>query len=246
MQKRTLLLVAGLLLTASLSLAQAAEEENIKAFLKNETLSYYQRKADAWESAWLHDAKVSRAIIDNTTYSATPGWEKIGPGQVDYLKKNAGKPMAIEVTNDNYLIRVGTDMAWVEYDQTMSAPTIDPVRKRFSREQRLLAKQNGQWKIAQQITVDPRTFGSDPEAIEANLNTNGYFLLRDKKVTEAIEVFKTNVKIYPESWNTYDSLGEAYALAGNKELAIQNYEQSIKLNPKGETGKTALAKLKQK
>src|SRR5438034_420044 len=34
--------------------------------------------------------------------------------------------------------------------------------------------------------------------------------------------------------NTYDSLGEAYGVAGEKDLAIKNYEKSIELNPKNE------------
>lgn len=42
----------------------------------------------------------------------------------------------------------------------------------------------------------------------------------------------------------YDSLGEAYAAAGRKDLAIQNYEKSLQLNPKNDTGKAALEKLK--
>lgn len=246
MQKRLLPIFAGLFLAASLSFAQSADEEKIKTFLKNETMSFYGRKADAWESGWLHDAKISRATIDNSNYSFTTGWDKFGPKQVENLKKNADKPVAIEVVNENYLIRMGADMAWVEYDQVITAPTIDPKIRRFSREQRLLVKQGDQWKIAHQITVDPETFGSDPKAIEANLNTNGYYLLRDKKMDQAIEVFKTNVKLYPDSWNTYDSLAEAYTLTGSKELAIQNYEQSIRLNPKNDNGKEALAKLKQK
>ena len=54
-----------------------------------------------------------------------------------------------------------------------------------------------------------------------------------------------NVKLYPEAWNTYDSLGEAYAIKGNKELAIKNYEKSMELNPNNEFGKLALAKLKE-
>ncbi|TMI88896.1 MAG: tetratricopeptide repeat protein, partial [Bacteroidetes bacterium] len=45
--------------------------------------------------------------------------------------------------------------------------------------------------------------------------------------------------------NTWDSLGEAYAAAGKKTEAIENYEKSLKLNPNSESGKTALAKLKQ-
>lgn len=245
MQKQTLLILSGLFLTASVSFAQSAEEA-IKTILKNETMAFYGRKADAWESSWLHDPNISRAVIDNSNYSFATGWEKNGPPVVDMLKKNADKPLAVEVVNDNFLFRMGTDMAWVEYDQTITAPSIDPNIKRLSHEQRLLVKQDGQWKIAHQITVDPETFSSDLKHVEYNLNANGYNLLKAKKVTEAIEVFRTNVKLFPNSANVYDSLGEAYAEAGNKALAIQNYEQSIKLNPKNESGKTALAKLRQK
>ena len=35
-----------------------------------------------------------------------------------------------------------------------------------------------------------------------------------------------------------------YAAAGNNSLAIVNYEKSVQLNPKNESGKAALAKLK--
>ncbi len=68
--------------------------------------------------------------------------------------------------------------------------------------------------------------------------------MAQNKLNEAIEVLKLNVKLYPRSGNTFDSLGEAYALAGDKKLAIENYEKSIQLDPKNESGKAALAKLK--
>jgi cytochrome c-type biogenesis protein CcmH/NrfG len=42
----------------------------------------------------------------------------------------------------------------------------------------------------------------------------------------------------------YDSLGEAYAAAGKKELAIENYEKSVKLDPKNQNGIDHLKKLK--
>ena len=60
----------------------------------------------------------------------------------------------------------------------------------------------------------------------------------------AIEVLRVNVTLFPASWNAYDSLGEAYAAAGHKDLAIQNYEKSVQLNPKNQDGKAALAKLR--
>ena len=71
-------------------------------------------------------------------------------------------------------------------------------------------------------------------------------LIQLKKFEEALVFFKLNVASFPESWNTYDSLGETYATMGNKKLAIKNYEKSIELNPENTNGIKALQKLKGK
>ena len=80
---------------------------------------------------------------------------------------------------------------------------------------------------------------------EAEINRLGYKYLGEEKVPEAIEIFKINVKEFPESWNVYDSLGEAYMVNGDKELAIKNYEKSVALNPNNRGGINALKKLKE-
>jgi CubicO group peptidase (beta-lactamase class C family) len=81
---------------------------------------------------------------------------------------------------------------------------------------------------------------------EGRMNGLGYDLLYGlKRVKDAIEVFKLNVEDYPESSNVYDSLGEAYAVNGDRELAIKNYERSIELNPKNTGGIEALKKLRE-
>lgn len=66
---------------------------------------------------------------------------------------------------------------------------------------------------------------------ENELNTLGYRLLRTDRIGEAIEIFKLSVKAYPESWNVYDSLGEAYLVNGNRESALENYQISLEKNP---------------
>jgi CubicO group peptidase (beta-lactamase class C family) len=66
---------------------------------------------------------------------------------------------------------------------------------------------------------------------EPELNRLGYQLLQARKLKEAIEIFKLNVEAYPKGFNTYDSLGEAYMISGNTELAILNYKKSLELNP---------------
>ena len=81
---------------------------------------------------------------------------------------------------------------------------------------------------------------------EGPMNGLGYQLLYGmKRVKDAIEVFKLNVEDYPESFNVYDSLGEAYAVNGDKELAIKNYQRSIELNPNNTGGIEALKKLRE-
>jgi tetratricopeptide (TPR) repeat protein len=81
---------------------------------------------------------------------------------------------------------------------------------------------------------------------EQEINSLGYILLRDDKTEEAIAIFKLNVSEHPKSWNVYDSLGEAYMKQGEKELAIENYQKSLELNPNNQNGKDMLKKLEVK
>jgi len=78
---------------------------------------------------------------------------------------------------------------------------------------------------------------------EPQLNGLGYQLLQLKRVKDAIEIFKLNVEMYPQGFNTYDSLGEAYMENGDKQLAIQNYKKSLELNPKNTPAVEKLKKL---
>ncbi|MBX7218523.1 MAG: hypothetical protein K1Y36_01115 [Blastocatellia bacterium] len=81
---------------------------------------------------------------------------------------------------------------------------------------------------------------------EQNLNTFGYTLLEAKKLDDAIEVFKLIVAEFPESANAYDSLAEAYAAAGKKELAITNYEKSLEIDSSNSNAEAQIKKLKGK
>ncbi|MBS1493443.1 MAG: FKBP-type peptidyl-prolyl cis-trans isomerase [Bacteroidetes bacterium] len=81
---------------------------------------------------------------------------------------------------------------------------------------------------------------------EGQLNVLGYDLLQGKRTKDAIKVLELNVKMFPKSSNVYDSLGEAYMLDGNKELAIKNYKKSLELNPGNENAKNMLKELEAK
>lgn len=66
---------------------------------------------------------------------------------------------------------------------------------------------------------------------EAEFNSLGYNLVAKDMLDAAVEVFRANVEMNPESANAHDSLGEAYMLKGDREAAIESYTKSLELNP---------------
>ena len=87
--------------------------------------------------------------------------------------------------------------------------------------------------------------GESKRPEEHVLNMIGYrvFMQADKP-DDAIKVFAKNAQEFPASSNVYDSLAEAYAAVGKKDLAIENYEKALKLDPNNENAKDWLKKLK--
>lgn len=81
---------------------------------------------------------------------------------------------------------------------------------------------------------------------ENEMNQLGYMLLGSNNIKEAIEVFKLNTEIFPESFNVWDSFAEAFMISGDKENAIKYYKKSLELNPDSQNGKDALKKLEGK
>jgi hypothetical protein len=68
-------------------------------------------------------------------------------------------------------------------------------------------------------------------ANENELNGYGYQLIAQSDYDKAIEMLTLNTQRHPESANTWDSLGEAYALKGDSKNAIKNFKKSLTLNP---------------
>ena len=218
------------------------EQEKILKVVRTETESYYAADAKKWASTWLNDNKISQTFISKRGQSTSISWDSIVLPMLKYLE--TFKPIPVVEKYENMNIRVADKLAFIEYDQVETTPTANANYKRVSHEYRALVKENNEWKIAAQITTDPETYASTPRNIERDLNTTGYNLMKAKNINEAIELFKMNVRLNPNSWNVYDSLGEAYAIVGDKKLAIENYEMSLKLKPDSKSGLLALEKLK--
>jgi dienelactone hydrolase len=59
----------------------------------------------------------------------------------------------------------------------------------------------------------------------------GYALMERQRPSDASAIFTLWASLYPKDWDAFDSLGEAYEVAGNRRASIANYRQSLVLNP---------------
>jgi CubicO group peptidase (beta-lactamase class C family) len=201
--------------------------------------------------------------LDASKLDTYAGRFLVSPDRVLTISRQGSKLFAQPTADPQFELLPISDSEFVRRDQN--------VRYRFVRnadgqlEALKLVANNGemQAKLISKETLVPYELlmaGKTDEAIEAykqikrekpninvvaeeRLNMVGYTLLGQKKIAEAIAIFKVNVELYPQSSNVYDSLGEAYMVSGNKELAIVNYKKSLELNPKNEGAVTALKKL---
>jgi predicted alpha/beta superfamily hydrolase len=77
------------------------------------------------------------------------------------------------------------------------------------------------------------------------INDLGYQYM-ESEIDKAIEFFQLNIDMYPNSYNVYDSMGEAWMNKGDSKKAIAYYERSLQLNPNNQSAKDNIKKMKEK
>ncbi len=107
-----------------------------------------------------------------------------------------------------------------------------------------LLKTDGEYGFSKFIDQTIKKNPNSREFTENQINNYGYQVMNtDKQIGMAIKVFKVNVRRYPKSANTYDSLAEAYLKLGNKAQAINWYRQAVRVDPNYPSSVAALKSL---
>ncbi|MBD3855866.1 MAG: serine hydrolase, partial [Acidobacteria bacterium] len=65
------------------------------------------------------------------------------------------------------------------------------------------------------------------QRVEGAVNFVGYSLLEAERPKSALKFLKLNTELFPEAFNTWDSLGEAHMKLGNDAKAISSFEKSL-------------------
>jgi len=214
----------------------------------------------AIEIALSKQGKANHVLSQKTTQEMlTPVMDEVGlgfflekdnPGQFGHggadegfqallsMNFDTGNGIAVMADSDNGIAVANQVIRRVaqEYGWTYKPQPADPSDGLF-----LLAKVKGT-QAALQLCDELKQKGGAVD--ERTLNAFGYRLLFSGMGADAVKIFTRNVQEYPQSSNVYDSLGEAYMRTGQKDLAIQNYEKSLQLDPKNNNAVEQLKKLR--
>jgi tetratricopeptide (TPR) repeat protein len=94
-------------------------------------------------------------------------------------------------------------------------------------------------KLFEKMRKEPEVYRID----ESEFNSLGYRLLERNDIWAALIVFQFNVESYPQSYNAYDSLAEAYMNMGDKYYAETYYRKSLELNPDNQNARDRLERM---
>lgn len=86
----------------------------------------------------------------------------------------------------------------------------------------------------------------NPIIEEWKMNRKGYRYLQKDDLDKALEIFKINIALYPNSTNVYDSYAEALYKRGDTAMAIANYEKVLSMDSGNRNAKRQLSRLKKK
>ncbi|BDD03971.1 serine hydrolase [Aureibacter tunicatorum] len=104
-------------------------------------------------------------------------------------------------------------------------------------------KVNGSSNLCQNIK-DEIIKNKDHYTIDENrINLLGYMYLRDNQTNIAIEIFKLNTYLHPNSANVWDSLGEGYYENGQFELSKENYQKTLEMNPDNDNARVVIERI---
>jgi tetratricopeptide (TPR) repeat protein len=222
-------------------MADEKDEAAIKEVIENETKLFFDGNYEEFQKTWVHEPYALWTIVGNNYHNEFIGWDSIGVNLNRFIE-DRNEPFTDTVIRRNFSYRIYGHGAWVTFEQYNKSSMDNNPDLIPSRQFRLLEETDNGWKLVFMGGINRNSY--KVTEVEWDINNAGYILLGQNKVKEAIEVFNTNVKLYPESANVYDSLGEAYMKDGNKELAIKNYEKSLELDPKNDNAKKMIEELK--
>ena len=130
---------------------EAAEKAAILKTIEAETESFYRRDYEGWKQHFIQKDYAFQAWNNGDgSFDASVGWANVDKRIGEYIKSNPGRPRGTthpKVERRNMVIHFFSEnVAYLVWDQYNSDQDIKTYT--LSKDQRIMEKENGQWKIA--------------------------------------------------------------------------------------------------
>ena len=232
-----MLLFAGLSLPI-VALSQEAEKQKIIDVITGELDAWYKKDRATWTDAIVNSNDFILTSASQDGYYRIHGFDSLVAPREQYFTTPAD-PNVKRISKTDFKVNIKGSIAIV--DLTLRG---DNLFGPFTGDQTiLLEKQGKSWRILRQHTVVKTSFQLSEVNIESGINTQGLKFLELKKVDEAIKVLSLNTQLFPKSWNTWDSLAEAYMQKGEAHIATGFFKKSLELNPNNNYAKEMVEKM---
>ena len=217
------------------------ENDAILKVVKTEASSYADKNFETWKNQWYHSDYTNWAFASSFGFREVTGWDSIEKLQSRHFTSNEPSNKTV-IQKNNVLVDGNT--ALVEQDVIVNADGASmPYAPMKGKSSIYLKKIEGSWKITGMYLYNISGYEASDLATESAINMSGYKLLQSGKTDDAIKLFTLNTEIYPDSFNVWDSLAEAYMEKGEKAKATEYYKKSLKLNSKNTNATKMLEKL---
>jgi tetratricopeptide (TPR) repeat protein len=241
MKKVIVPLMFCLVLISAASFAGDHKKE-ITDVINKEYKAYLSKDVDAWSEFWVHDPGVNVMWVGKNGYEYVKTYDSLYANVKRWMAKEEMGGTGIEKEVQD--VYVSGDLATVylkEYDTWKFAGE----EKKFKNKSTYLLKNvDGNWKFVSMVSVNKTSYENDDFTSEWTINMEGYRLMWREELDKAVKVFELNTQLYPDAFNTWDSLAEAYMKKGDKEKAIEYYSKSLALNAENTHAQEMIDKIK--
>ncbi len=228
--KKLVVLLTTVLTVFSLTLHAGDDKKAITEVIDKELKAFADKDIDTWSSYWVHEPYVHALYISSYEYDYVKSF--------DSLKVNVEKWMAMDDQSPEDMekkvqgIYLHDDMATVYLKEYNKFKFMGLESKIKLKSTYILKKVEDEWKFVSMTTFNKTSFENNDFVAEWTINMEGYRFMQRDELDKAIKVFTLNTELYPDAFNTWDSLAEAYMKKGDTEKAIKFYKKSIELNEK--------------
>jgi len=220
------------------ALSQDAEKQKIIDVITGELDAWYKKDREKWINSLAHSSDLLLTAASPSEYYSVLGFDNlVAPREKHFT--TPPDPKVKRITKTDFKVNIKGTIAIV--DLTQGGEDVNGPYK--SDQTILMEKQGKSWKILRQTSVAKSAYALNDKNIEAGINTQGYKFMQLKKYDEAIKVFTLNTQLFPNAWNTWDSLAEAFMKKGETQIAIGFYNKSLQLNPDNDYAKEMVEKM---